>query len=140
MRSFINIIQEAVETGKKIDGSAFLYLPPNQPADEFAQCGTCFLFKPESERCGIFSPDDKVTAEQSCGLYLHGEPKEDQECRSIVTPEQAGLVDGPVRCENCSWFDGKCGLFDTLNKKMGDVFEIDENVDPKGCCNAWSPK
>ena len=140
MRNFLDILEEAAKTGDKIDGSAFIYLPPKSPNNDFAQCKTCFMFRPESERCGIFGPDDKVTADQSCGLYLHGKPNEDQKCRSTVTPKQAGLVDGPVRCENCSWFDGKCGLFKTLMEKLPDVFNLDINVDPKGCCNAFQKK
>lgn len=134
----MEIIREAAQTSQKIDGSAFLYLPPKSPADEFAQCGTCTLFKPDSKRCGIFSPKDKVTADQSCGFYLHGTPTEDQECKSIVTPDQAGLVTGSVRCENCSWFDGKCGLYKMLNEKLPDDFNLDPDVDPKGCCNAFT--
>jgi hypothetical protein len=140
MRNYIDIINEAATGGKKIDGSAFIYLAPKAPKTEFAQCKTCFLFKPDSERCGIFAPDVKVTAEQSCGLYLHGKPNENQECRSTTTPEAAGLVDGPVRCENCRWYDNGCRLYEMLSQKMPDVFKLDPNVDPQGCCNAFQKK
>lgn len=137
MRQFINLIKEAAETSQKIDRSAFIYLPPKGEKNNFAQCASCLFFKPNSEKCGIFNKKTKVTKNQSCGLYVHGKPDENQECRDVATPEQAGLVDGPVRCENCSWFDGKCGLFKKLNKEMPDVFSVDENVDENGCCNAF---
>src|ERR1051325_9723924 len=62
----------------------------------------------------------------------------DQECRSIVTPEQAGYVQGQVRCENCSWYDdGTCGLYQMLMEKMPDVFDLETSVEAQGCCNAW---
>ncbi len=141
MRDIIKLIEEAEKNGQKIDRSAFLYLPPKPPAKDFAQCKTCIMFKPKSERCGIFGPKDKVTTDQSCGLYLHGKPNEDQECRSITTPKDAGLVDGPVRCENCSWADnGICGLYQLLNDKLPDVFDLDEKISPEACCNGWSVK
>lgn len=140
MRDLMDIIQEAAETGQKIDSTAFLYLPPSGEAEEFAQCKTCILFRPKAERCGAFGPEDVVTAEQSCGFYLHGESDDQQACRSIVTPEQAGLVDGPVRCENCSWFDGECGLYAKLMQALPDVFDLDAKVAAQGCCNAWQKK
>src|SRR4051794_17987444 len=116
MRQYIDILRESAASTSKIDRSAFVYLPPKPPVDDFAQCATCVFFKPDSERCGIFGPDDKVTAQSSCGLYVHGEPDEDQACRSATTPKDAGLVNEPVRCENCSWYDGQCGLYKSLMK------------------------
>jgi hypothetical protein len=122
----------------KIDRSAFIYLPPKEPAGEFAQCETCIHFI-APDRCGIFAPDDAVKADASCGLYLHGDP-EDTECRSTVTPDEAGYIAGAVRCENCSWFDdGTCGLYRDLSDRMGDAFALDAEVDAQGCCNAFTP-
>jgi len=142
MREFLDIINEAaVATGEKIDRSAFIYLPPKSPANEFAQCATCIHFMPDDERCSIFAASDHVEAEASCGLYVHGEPSNDQTCRSIVTPKEAGYVKGAVRCENCSWHEGsECGLFKTLMQKLPDVFNLETDVDPQGCCNAWQKR
>ena len=137
MRALLKLLENATE-GEKIDRSAFLYLPPKPPADEFAQCSTCVHFLPDDKRCSIFAPSDVVNPDDSCGLYLHGTPSNDQECRSIVTPEQAGYVQGQVRCENCSWYDdGTCGLYQMLMEKMPDVFDLETSVEAQGCCNAW---
>lgn len=136
MRAFLDLLTEAAKGADKIDRSAFVYLPPKPPADEFAQCATCIHFIPD-HRCGIFADSDRVTANASCGLYLHGKPS-DKKCRAIVTPAQAGYVTGGVRCENCSWYDdGQCGLYKTLMQQLPDVFDLDTKVDPQGCCNAF---
>lgn len=136
MRHIMDLITEAEHTGARIDRSAFIYLPPKSPKAKFAQCATCLHFIPDA-RCGIFSDEDEVSANASCGLYLHGSPG-DQECRNIVTPEQAGYVTGEVRCENCSWYDDHvCGLYKLLQQRLPDVFDLDSAVDPQGCCNGW---
>lgn len=139
MRSLITLMERAGD-GAKIDESAFLYLAPRAPKSQFAQCNTCGAFMPKSERCSLFSKSFKVVANASCGLYVHGEPSEDQEPLNAVTPKEAGYVKGQVRCENCSWFDADnnvCKLFRDLNKKLPGVFNLEEKVDPLGCCNAW---
>lgn len=126
---------------EKISRNAFLYMPPKQPKDEFAQCGTCDHFMPGKERCSLFSKNDVVVAEASCGLYAHGTPHDDQKFINAVTPEDAGYINESVRCENCSWYSKrKCGLFEMLNAKATKDFKLNTNVDPKGCCNGWQPK
>lgn len=125
----------------KITRDAFLYMPPKQPKNNFAQCSTCDHFMPGKKRCSLFSKDDVVVAEASCGLYAHGKPHDDQKFINATTPEQAGYVNHEVRCENCSWYSKrKCGLFEVLNSKARGEFELNTNVDPKGCCNGWQPK
>jgi hypothetical protein len=139
MRALIDIITEAANLPEKIERNAFIYMAPKPPAEQFAQCETCLHFIPD-HRCGIFSEKDRVKANASCGLYLHGTPS-DKTCRSIVTPEEAGYVDGAVRCQNCSWFDdGECGLFKTLMEQLPEVFSLDTKVDEHGCCNAFQAK
>ena len=142
MREIINLL-EAYKKGDKIGRWAFIYLEPQAKSgenhDQFAQCSTCQLFMPGKKRCGIFGKDDLVVANASCGLYIQGKPHDDQPIQGLVTPEQAGYVKGQVRCENCSWYhDKKCELFQNLDEKMPDTFKLDTEVDPKGCCNAWS--
>ena len=137
-KQFIDNIVEANEGGSKIDRSAFIYLPPKEPKNEFAQCGTCSVFLPGKKRCGIFSSSFKVVANASCGLYLHGKPNDDQPIQNVATPEQAGYVLGQVRCENCKWLEGNtCKLYETLNDTLPDTFNINTRVDKQGCCNAW---
>lgn len=144
MKTLNEFITELVEQvgESKINRSAFIYLAPKQPKNKFAQCETCFLFLPGKKRCGIFGEDNVVVANASCGFYLNGKPDDDQPIRNCVTPEEAGYVHGQVRCENCTWLDkgNVCGLYKMLNKKAPDTFDLDEIVDPKGCCNAWESK
>lgn len=79
----------------------------------------------------------------SCNLYIQGEPNRDKEGREkeFLTAKQAGLVNRKVRCENCRSFkDGICMLYQTLNESNGEIFNLDEKVNPQGCCNAQMPK
>jgi len=140
MRDLIKIVTEAKQPTAWIDRSSFLYLSPKGDKDKFAQCGSCGAFMPESERCSLFSKSFKVVAEGSCGLYVHGEPSEDQEPSNAVDPKEAGYVEAQVRCENCkAYVDGQCALFARLNELAPHTFNLDTKVDPKGCCNAWHP-
>lgn len=138
MREIIKLMEQASEPGSKLDRSTFLYLEPWRDEDQFAQCGTCVMFMPDSKRCGIFGPEDVVIADASCGLYVQGDPSEDQQPTGFTTPEAAGYVTGQVRCENCSWASaGRCGFFEELNQRLPSIFDLDPNIAPKGCCNAW---
>jgi hypothetical protein len=137
----LQLNEKASAEPKKIKRDAFLYLGPKEPKKEFAQCSSCRLYLPERERCGILGPHVHVPAEASCGFYLHGEPTEDQECEAVVKPSEAGLVRRKVRCENCVSFDhGTCKLFKMLNETKPEIFDLDESINEKGCCNAQTPK
>lgn len=137
MLSFDQFITES--ENDRIERSTFLYMPPKGDGAQFAQCSTCSSFLSKKQRCRFFGKRDQVIANASCGLYTKGEPNDFQPVMGSVTPEQAGYVEQQVRCENCSWFDGRstCGLFDQLNKTLPRVFDLDTNVEPKGCCNGW---
>jgi hypothetical protein len=140
MRDLIKLLEQVAEDGSKITTAAFLYLEPKTESDEedFAQCGSCGMFMPGKQRCWLFGADDKVVANASCGLYIHGEPSDDQEPENKVTPEEAGYNLGQVRCENCRWFTGSaCDLFKMLNEKLPTVFDLEISVKEYGCCNAW---
>jgi len=138
MREIIQLIEQAQQSGDQILRSAFLYLPPTGDAHDFAQCGSCGMFIPGSHRCWLFGPHDKVVANASCGMYIQGEPSNDQEPQSKVTPQDAGYNLGQVRCENCCWLSGKsCALFEMLNRELPQVFDLDPEVEPLACCNAW---
>lgn len=134
---YSKLISEAEQP--KVDRSAFLYMHPKEPADRFAQCSTCVQFLPTKRRCAIFSENDKVVKTASCALYVHGTPHDDQPIINSVTPQEAGYINASVRCENCEHFDGRntCKLFVKINRQLPSVFDLDPNVDAKGCCNAW---
>lgn len=125
---------------------AFLYLEPKQKENEedFAQCSTCMMWTSEKgknpNRCHIHGKDTEVTGDMSCGIYVEGKPMPDGPIMPLVTPEESGLVKRKVRCENCLSFDGKskCLEYRRLNSMPG--WDLDENVIPKGCCNAQEPK
>lgn len=139
MRAIIKLMEaKDDDTAAKIGRSAFIYLEPKGDSEQFAQCGTCVMFMPGKKRCSIFGRNDKVVANASCGLYVHGEPHDDQDITDAVTPEQAGYVLGQVRCENCSWYrEGRCELFAKLMQDLPDIFDLDIDVEPMACCNAW---
>lgn len=142
----MNLLFKSKSTGTKITRDTFLYLDPKPPADQFAQCATCLMWTGDKvQTCTIHGRKVKVTGGMSCGLYVHGKPVPDQagQERAIVTPKESGLVDRPVRCENCSVFDEKrsrCIGYETLNKALPQLFALDAAVHPQGCCNAQTPK
>lgn len=138
IRKLIDLLNEEKNPSTKIDRSAFIYLSPKGDKDIFAQCGSCGAFMPDSQRCSLFDKDFKVVAEGSCGLYVHGEPSEDQEPGNLVDPKQAGYIVAEVRCENCRHIEGTtCLLFQKLNQELPEFFELDSKVEDKACCNAW---
>jgi hypothetical protein len=132
----INMIKKS--SGKKIKRDAFIYLSSKDK--DFAQCGTCWLFNPQRERCVILGPDFKVEADDSCTFYLQGEPEKDLELVNRVTPKDAGFVRREVRCENCKYGGNRCQLFEMLNNKLPDVFDLDTKIEPRACCNAQTPR
>ncbi len=143
IREMIELLEKVGGENAKLTQSSFIYLEQIVPTTQFAQCATCSLFLPGKQRCGIFGKDDVVKANASCGLYIQGAPNDDQEITGVVTPEQAGYVDGQVRCENCLWFNPEpstCGLFEDLNKAMPEVWALEEKVKAKACCNAWQSR
>lgn len=127
----------------KITRDAFLYLDPRGPRASFAQCSTCRDWVSGDRRCRILGPRITVLGTMSCGFYVNGRPNEAGTPTSArVTPEEAGLVNRQVRCENCRWFDSKpghCEFYKFLNEEHGDVFDLDVRVDAHGCCNAQQP-
>jgi len=126
----------------KVDRSAFLYMEPKNEENrqEFAQCSTCMMWLYDVNKCSIHGENVEVTGDMSCSLYVEGKPMtaEEHPPMPLVTPEESGLVSHPVRCENCTHFDGIriCNLYVALNRKVSDLFDLDTNVDPNGCCNA----
>lgn len=127
----------------KITREAFGYQSPKEPKDQFAQCKTCVRWT--GERCMILGSDVEALAGDSCNEYIHGKPALDQagKEKALMTPEEAGYVRRQVRCENCAYANPKdktCGLYKALNKQNPSAFDLDENIDPKACCNAQTDK
>lgn len=136
-----DMIAKARDAGKKITRDAFLYM--NGDADDFAQCGSCAMFDLDDGRCLLFGPDDAVSAGGSCGLYT--QQNDDDRLSdliapmAVVTPDEAGYVERPVRCENCRYGGKTCGLYEQLNAALPDVFDLDVAIEPQACCNAQTP-
>jgi hypothetical protein len=142
LRDLHDLLGEAKQP-VKVARDAFLYLDPKTPNDRFAQCGSCLMFT--GKTCTIHGPKVKITEGMSCGLYVHGKPMPDELGHEMtsVTPEESGLTQPAreVRCKHCRFFDGKttCGLFVSINEALPKAFDLDETVDPQGCCNANAP-
>lgn len=126
-----------------IKRDAFLYLDPKGKKDQFAQCSSCIMWTgPKGNTCTIHGKT-KVTGDMSCGLYVHGPIHDDMigQEMAAVTPKESGLLKESVRCENCAHFEAgenECELFEELNEMDPKKWDLDPQVDPKGCCNAWS--
>jgi len=124
----------------KIGAEAFLYLSPEPNTPDFAQCSSCRDWITGDNLCAIHGPFIEVLGSMSCGLYVYGEPlPEGHRTMALVSAQESGLVDREVRCENCRFAMKEatiCGLYDMINEAMPDLFDIDINIDPKGCCNA----
>ena len=136
----LKTLLEAKKTGEKITREAFVYLDPKGDKKEFAQCSTCHHFT--GTGCTLLGKT-AVAATMSCNFYLPGDTSPDKEGKEKerLTPKQVGLVDRKVRCENCRSFEnGTCLLYQALNQSHRNIFNLDEKVDPQGCCNAQMPK
>jgi hypothetical protein len=126
------------QPAKKINRDAFIYLPGKDK--EFAQCGTCWLFNAEKERCAILGPDFKVDDDDSCNFYLKGDHPKDLKLVKRVSPKNAGFVDRKVRCENCRYGGDHCQLYQQLNSRLPDIFDLETKIESRACCNANTPK
>lgn len=129
------------ESQPRVRRDAFGYLEP-APGDEtdFAQCATCCFYHHELKGCELLYPRDHIEPTMSCIEYVPGVGTKVPP-RSILTPEEVGLVDRPVRCENCAFFnDGICGLYVKLTTENPETFALGSAVHPQGCCNAHEPK
>lgn len=148
---------------EKITRATFLYMEPPDgyyKPEAFANCETCRKWIPQVNKCIELGPKPVVTAGKSCGLYSQwplGKPNpeviknhlvelreaEKKGATDFVTPEAAGLVNRQVRCENCYYFDqpdSDCELYEMLNEKFPEYFDLEEGVKPLACCNAQTPK
>lgn len=130
----------------KITRAAFLYLPPKPPKARFAQCSTCSLFT--GGGCLVHDPKIKVTGDMTCGVYIPGYPQFNMKGheKAVFTPDQSGLLNSLVQCQRCLYTSGNtdksqgCGLYRMLNQRQPEDFDLDPNIEPEGCCNAWTSR
>jgi len=122
----------------KITRDAFLFMTGD--VADFAQCSACRDFAKDRKRCAILGPKFEVAGGDSCGLFVEGTYPAGYPVRKLVTPDEAGFVRRKVRCENCKFGGSKCALYVMLNKKFPAVFDLEEAIDPRDCCNANTPK
>jgi hypothetical protein len=150
----------------KIGRDAFLFMEPISQAEneDFAQCGPCRMFVPESYldirsgtgRCILHGSDVEVDDDDSCGLFARwpdGKPDEQvirahaaelmNDIPGSVTAEESGLVSREVQCHRCDFEKNGatlCGLFEELNRKLPEFFDLDTKIEQHSCCNAQEPK
>jgi hypothetical protein len=131
---------------QKVNRSAFIYMEPRgKNINKFAQCATCNMWTgAKHNTCTVMGPHVEVKGSMSCALYANGEPMPEAAGHEMIstTPEEAGLIDTKVRCENCKYVDAKnfkCQLFAQLNRRVPQIFNLNESVHPKACCNAFMP-
>ncbi len=129
------------------DRSAFGYMEPDPNIKEFAQCGSCAMFLRKVGRCHWLRKNDKVNDDATCIMYVQGTPNDDSKAEPTGSfdPETVGFYDGQVRCENCNARDFRdpyrkhCDLYVQLNRMYPNMWKLETKVEPRGCCNAWSP-
>lgn len=116
----------------KIQRDAFIYLG-NTGGDH--QCKTC-TFLTEHKICTIAN---KVVEDTwTCCFAIDGSYSGMMPTK-LLTFEEMGLYKGQVRCENCRYGGKTCALYTKLNKAFPNEFDLDEKIEPKGCCNAFEP-
>jgi hypothetical protein len=96
----------------------------------------------DQDLCVIHGPNVEVRGGDSCVFYLPGQPTLGAPTRKLVTPAESGLVSRQVRCENCRFAKNDarvCGLYVSLNNEVPELFQLDERIEPQGCCNAQLP-
>lgn len=130
--------------GPRRGRDALGYMEPDPDIPDFAQCGSCASFLSDRCRCFWFSDDFKVLPKASCIVYVQGPPIEGASVKpiNVIKPEEVGFIEGKTRCQNCVSFDkGICLLFRVLNlaRTAGGslLFDLEERVKPRGCCNAF---
>jgi len=124
----------------KVKRDAFLYID-GKGADT-GQCSSCKLWVKGADVCIIHGMHVTIKGTASCGLYVPGKPVNAGLAQALVTPEESGLVERKVRCQNCrfAWSGATvCGLFQSLSERMPEIFDLDTKIEPQGCCNAQSP-
>lgn len=121
---------------------SFGYLEPHKDLKDFAQCSSCQQWIKPNLRCRYFTADKEVIGIDACIMYVPGDPILNKNCRplNIFKPEDVGFARGKTRCENCDEFKPKisgCNLFYMLTKEHPEIFDLDKDVKPKACCNAF---
>lgn len=141
----MNPFQRKLVRTEPIKRDAFLYLEPKDDDPDFAQCEDCKMFLAEHGLCSLHGKDIKIKPTMSCGFFVPGGPADESEMEHVstaVTPQESGLVDRQVRCENCVSFDGHgiCKLYQMLNRSDSTNWSLNVAVKPQGCCNSQRPK
>ncbi len=150
----------------RLNRSALGYIEPRvgiDGASSFCQCDSCMHFVPENamrgavvgDRCLILGATFPVSGESSCAYFLPwptgaadaddvSENAEDmiEGERGSITPYDAGFVrDTKVRCMNCRSFESdesECSLYEALNDKLPNVWQLDCSVKGGACCSCWN--
>lgn len=137
-----------MENKDKITRVAFLYMAPTEDSygdpDVFAHCQSCYSWMGKKrERCYILGKKLEVKADDTCALYVNGEPEIERAGneKSLVSAEEAGFMKGPPQCKRCYWYAiGLCGLFAKLNMEDPDHYDLKVSVKANACCNGFTPQ
>lgn len=137
--------QDSADVSEKIQRDAFLFMKARGAKKKFAQCATCMHFIDDKGLCFLMDEKTEIKPGKSCGQYSPGKNATSATPSKSTTPEEAGLVDRQVRCEDCMFFDAKtearthCDFYTQLNEILPHVFDLDRYVGEYDCCNAQTP-
>jgi hypothetical protein len=134
-----------------IERNSYMYLKPKGmvPTKDHAQCRGCMMFTGDkNESCTAHAKSEgPIRGVGSCGGYAEGKPHPEMAGKEMGswTKEESGYVEHPVRCENCKWAmkekgEHICGYFRMQNEMLPECHDIDEEIEPKACCNFQESK
>jgi len=129
----------------KMRRDVFNYFDNADNAPNYAQCGSpCYHFDRDNGLCAIMRSDDNAAAAgDTCNKFCPGQydGHRVKDGEGLLKPEVGFRSGTAARCENCFWLGGiQCGFFAACNESAPDIFDLDENVNPLGCCDAQTPK
>lgn len=126
--------------GKKIGRDAFLYMESHGNGHS---CSSCRLWTDNRHKvCLVHGKDQEIDGDDVCGLHIPGpaQPNEAKNALPLVSPQESGLCEGPTSCGRCKYLENdECGLYKMLNRRLPELFELNESVKRDACCNAYVP-
>ena len=132
--------QDVVKDAPLPEPWGVLLAHPN-PDGSRKSCGNCMMWA-RADQCAIHDPDLVITADQTCGYHVFGQPMEmlpDHPGTQYVDPDYSGLelVPGGTSCDLCIYYE-------PVDEESGWCHQISAPdagppwpVGPLMCCAAW---
>lgn len=149
IKGHLHIVKgEEIRPPSKITRDAFLYTEKGD-----ALCGSCVNYMDNKclvvkgaisykDSCNLYSPSKRFSLEV---IKLDKPEKYDT---NLYNKEEVGYTQGPVQCKNCYFLEKSsvehpyvhCELFEKLNFISPEIFNLELQISPEGCCTAFKEK